>query len=124
MRDCYLVTVWCKCSHRSQHTATRSGQQPWGTQIVGNIGHEIGLFQKQSSLYFQAVGALSFISRNVFFNGPRAAVNVNDGHGGGDEISHNLFVNSCRESGKVAQRQPLPLECRGQSPMGTGVACI
>jgi len=28
----------------------RGGNQPWDTMIVGNIAHEIGLFQKQSSL--------------------------------------------------------------------------
>lgn len=77
----------------------RAGNQPWDTKIVGNLAHEIGLFQKQSSLFFQAIVARSRIKGNVFFNGPRAAVNVNDGHAGGDDVSGNLFVNSCRESG-------------------------
>jgi len=34
----------------------------------------------------------------VFFNGPRAAINFNDAAFGGDEVSRNLFVNTCRES--------------------------
>ena len=43
--------------------------------------------------------AQSVISGNVFFNGPRAGINANDGFGGGDEISHNLVFSTCRESG-------------------------
>ena len=31
--------------------------------------------------------------------GPRAGINVNDGMGGGDEITGNLLANTCRESG-------------------------
>lgn len=77
----------------------RDGMQSWGTRVLGNIAHEIGLFQKQSSFFFQALAARSVIQQNVFFNGPRAAVNFNDGHAGGDDLGHNLFVNSCRESG-------------------------
>ena len=35
----------------------------------------------------------------VFFNGPRAGINANDGFGGGDDISRNLVFSTCRESG-------------------------
>ena len=31
----------------------RAGEQPRGTRVLGNIAHEIGLWQKQSSLWFQ-----------------------------------------------------------------------
>jgi hypothetical protein len=31
----------------------RGGEQPRGTKVVGNIAREIGLWQKQSSLWFQ-----------------------------------------------------------------------
>ena len=47
----------------------------------------------------QAKTAQSVIRGNVFFNGPRAGINANDGFGGGDEISHNLVFSTCRESG-------------------------
>ena len=43
----------------------RGGEQPRGTVVSNNICHDIGLWQKQSSLWFQAVTAqvsLSFIS--------------------------------------------------------------
>ena len=77
----------------------RGGLQPWDTTIEGNLAREIGIFQKQSSFVFFAIAARTRIVANVVFNIPRAAVNANDGHGGGDEIAQNLFVNTCRESG-------------------------
>jgi hypothetical protein len=38
----------------------RSGEQPRGTVVRGNIAHDIGLWQKQSSMWFQAVCAARF----------------------------------------------------------------
>jgi hypothetical protein len=35
----------------------------------------------------------------VLFNQPRAAINFNDGFGGGSEITKNLIYNACRETG-------------------------
>jgi hypothetical protein len=59
-------------------TACRGGAaQPRGTVVEGNICHEIGLWQKQSSLWFQAVTAQTVLKDNIFFNGPRAAFNFN-----------------------------------------------
>jgi len=49
--------------------------------------------------WFQATTAQSLLKGNVHFNGPRAGINVNDGMGGGDEITENLLLNTCRESG-------------------------
>eukprot|EP01112_Ceratiomyxa_fruticulosa_P011058 TRINITY_DN2973_c0_g1_i5.p1 TRINITY_DN2973_c0_g1~~TRINITY_DN2973_c0_g1_i5.p1 ORF type:complete len:905 (+),score=191.36 TRINITY_DN2973_c0_g1_i5:344-3058(+) len=75
-----------------------SGDQPRGTQVLSNIVREIGMFQKQSSAWFQAKSALTYIKNNIFFNGPRAGINFNDGFGGGNEIAENLLFNQCRES--------------------------
>ena len=36
---------------------------------------------------------------NVFFNGPRAGVNFNDGFGGGNIMTRNLLFNYVRETG-------------------------
>jgi hypothetical protein len=58
----------------------------------------VGIIQKQSSFYFQATTAETVISNNVVFNIPRAAINFNDGFGGGNEILNNLLFNTCRES--------------------------
>lgn len=59
----------------------RGGNQPRGSLIKGNICHELGLWQlqKQSSFWFQAVTAQTVLQDNIFFNGPRAAFNFNDG---------------------------------------------
>ena len=37
--------------------------------------------------------------RNIFFNGPRAGVNFNDGFGGESLLDQNILFNTCRESG-------------------------
>jgi hypothetical protein len=44
----------------------RSGNQPWDTRIIGNVGREIGLFQKQSSLFFAAISARTVIRCSIF----------------------------------------------------------
>mmetsp|Transcript_116850 Transcript_116850/g.239049 ORF Transcript_116850/g.239049 Transcript_116850/m.239049 type:complete len:851 (+) Transcript_116850:58-2610(+) len=75
------------------------GNHPRYNRIIGNSVREVGLYEKQSSFYVQAKTAETTISGNVFFNGPRAGINFNDGFGGGDELSHNLVFSTCRESG-------------------------
>jgi len=77
----------------------REGLQPRGNRIVGNLVREIGIFQKQSSMYFQATSAQTYLAGNVHFNGPRAGLNFNDGMGGGDVLEGNLLANCVRESG-------------------------
>eukprot|EP01116_Phalansterium_solitarium_P022687 TRINITY_DN7582_c0_g1_i1.p1 TRINITY_DN7582_c0_g1~~TRINITY_DN7582_c0_g1_i1.p1 ORF type:complete len:924 (-),score=219.53 TRINITY_DN7582_c0_g1_i1:171-2942(-) len=74
------------------------GQQPRFVTMSGNLCHEIGHYEKQSSCWFQAKSCQNNITRNVFFNGPRAMINFNDGFGGGSTISECLVFNSCRES--------------------------
>ena len=69
------------------------GNQPRGTLIEANVCREIGHIQKQSSFYFQAVTAQTTLRRNVVYNIPRAAINFNDGFGGGNDLSDNLFFN-------------------------------
>lgn len=49
-----------------------NGEQPRFTKVVGNFVHELGIYEKQSSLYFQAKSCQNTISGNIFFNGPRA----------------------------------------------------
>ena len=52
----------------------RNGEQPRGTQVIGNLVREIGIWQKQSSMWFQAVTAETHVKGNVHFNGPRAGL--------------------------------------------------
>jgi hypothetical protein len=55
------------------------GNHPRYTTVISNTAREIGLYEKQSSFYIQAKTAQSIIKGNVFFNGPRAGINSNDG---------------------------------------------
>merc|ERR1712048_651355 len=75
------------------------GNHPRFSRILRNTAREVGLYEKQSSFYVQAKTAESTISGNVFFNGPRAGINFNDGFGGGDDVSRNIVFSTCRESG-------------------------
>ena len=56
-----------------------AGDIPQGTTIVGNIMRETGIWEKQSSCFFQAKTAGSTLLRNLCFNLPRAGFNFNDG---------------------------------------------
>ena len=55
-----------------------NGEQPRFTTMTENVCREIGLYQKQSSCFFQAVASQSTVTKNLFYNGPRAMVNFND----------------------------------------------
>lgn len=94
-----------------------SGEQPRGTLIEGNLCHEIGHFEKQSSCWFQAKTALTTLTGNLMFNGPRALINFNDGFGGGNVIEGNLMFNANRETSDHGpfnswDRQPYLTEVR------------
>jgi hypothetical protein len=60
-----------------------AGNQPRGTQVVGNFVHEVGLFTKQNSFYFQSESFGNLIMNNIAFNGPRAGELGMGGDGGG-----------------------------------------
>jgi len=97
------------------------GNHPRYTTVTGNLAREVGHYEKQSSFFVQAKTAESVILGNVFFNGPRAGINANDGFGGGDEIGHNLVFSTCRESGDHGpfnswDRQPFQTTIRTGKP--------
>merc|ERR1711957_840602 len=100
------------------------GEHPIYTTVTGCSAREVGLYEKQSSFYVQARTAQSVIKGNVFFNGPRAGINANDGFGGGDEIAQNLVFSTCRESGDHGpfnswDRQPFLTTVRDGTPSMT-----
>jgi hypothetical protein len=74
------------------------GNQPRGVEIVENLAHEIGIWGKQTGFYYHGLSAQVVLKNNVAFNGPRAGINLNDGFGGGHEISGNLIFNMVRET--------------------------
>jgi hypothetical protein len=52
------------------------GDVPTRNYITRNLAHEFGLYVKQTGFYYQGVSMNATISGNVFFNGPRAGINV------------------------------------------------
>ena len=75
------------------------GEQPWGTLLSGLVAREIALYEKQSSAFFLGRTALSRVEASLFYNGPRAMINVNDHMGGANNFTTSVLFNACRESG-------------------------
>lgn len=86
------------CGERGILQDLRGKGVPVGTTLINNVFSELGVFVKQSGAFYAALAANSTISRNVAFNLPRAAVNINDGAFGGHLIEGNLFFQTVRES--------------------------
>ena len=75
------------------------GAQPRLSRIENNVMSNLGLYQKQSSAWGQNKACQNVIRNNVMFNLPRAAINFNDGLGGGNLVEGNIIFHACRESG-------------------------
>jgi hypothetical protein len=99
--ECVWLGMNCVASlgETVQDDAT-GGEQPWGTVLSGIVAHELALIEKQSSAYFLGRTPLSRVENCLFYNGPRAMININDHLGGGNNFTSSLLFNSCRESGK------------------------
>lgn len=78
-----------------QEDAT-GGEQPFGTLLSGLVVREIALYEKQSSAFFLGRTPLARLEASIFYNMPRAAVNVNDVTGGGNNLTTTLTFNTCR----------------------------
>ena len=76
-----------------------TGIQPRFINISYNFGHEIGIWEKQSTFYFEGKSCQNYVENNIIFNGPRSGMNKNDGFGGRTMIKKNIIFNTCRESG-------------------------
>jgi len=51
-----------------------AGNQPRGTSVLLNLVHEVGLWTKQNSFYFQSESGLNTVMGNIGYNGPRAGI--------------------------------------------------
>lgn len=71
---------------------------PVDTLIVGNVFSNLGVEVKQAGGVYSALSANHTITGNMFFNMPRAGININDGAHGGHRVSNNLFFNLVRET--------------------------
>jgi hypothetical protein len=94
----------------------RHRDYPQGTRILDAWVHDIGLLQKQSSAYFQAVTWCATVDRLIDYNMPRAAINVNDGAGGNLIVADSLLTDAYRESNDHG-----PINSRDGIPYGTSV---
>lgn len=52
----------------------RGGEQPRGTVVRSNIAHDIGIWQKQSSMWFQAITTQTVLHNNIFCKVPPSFV--------------------------------------------------
>jgi hypothetical protein len=78
----------------------RGGAQPIGTLVEGNIISETGVFERHGTMIFSSLSARTVVRRNVMFNSMRAAVNYQDGFGGGHWLHENLIANAGRGRNK------------------------
>merc|ERR1719362_785891 len=97
------------------------GEQPRGTRVLRNFVRDIGLYERQASAFGEFKACESHVEGNIVFNVPRAAININDGFGGGTVIEQNLLFNTCRESGdhgpiNTWDRQPYLSDVRSGTP--------
>jgi len=76
----------------------RDQNVPAGTIVSGNQASELGVYVKQSGFYYHAQSIAATVTKNVFFNIPRAGINVNDGYGGGHLVDQNCAFNTVRET--------------------------
>jgi hypothetical protein len=56
----------------------RGGEQPIGTLVEGNIVREVGIYERQGTMWNQALSAQTTLKSNIFFNCDRASLNIND----------------------------------------------
>ena len=79
---------------------------PNGNNFLRNSAIDVGVFGKQTSAYAHMLSANATVADNVFLNGPRASININDGFGGGSSIVGNVAANaSCSAAKEQAIRQ-------------------
>jgi hypothetical protein len=69
------VVAYGEIDWESGDAATGPGY-PSGLRIERNLMHEIGIWGKQVSCFFQGISGNNRFVDNVCFNGPRALVNV------------------------------------------------
>ena len=76
-----------------------NGEHPYNNTIDTCFFRELGVYAKHSGAYAEFVAAAVTIKNSIAFNGPRAAIALNDAMGGGIDIHDNLLFEMVRESG-------------------------
>lgn len=75
------------------------GNQPIGILVNGTMVRDCGVYQKQSAAVFIGNAGGVTVRNSVFFNLPRAGINVNDGAIGGHLFTRLVLFNTVRETG-------------------------
>jgi hypothetical protein len=83
---------------RSDGYNASNGDQPRGTSVERMWCAYVGLYEKQSSCYYQGLAPLNSLTDSVMYQSSRALVNFEDYIGGGSLMHHNLLFQSCTES--------------------------
>ena len=76
---------------------------PRDTLIESNHFHGLGVWGKQSAALFQALSCRTNFTGNVAYNGPRAAININDGYCGGTTSRRMYYSTGCARRRITAQ---------------------
>lgn len=71
---------------------------PAGITIASCFFEGIGVYGKQTSALFVSLAENVTIDGSVLFSGPRAGININDGHGGNHAITNNVLFDWVRET--------------------------
>ena len=98
------------------------GMHPIGTHVDKCVFREIGVYGKQVSGFASALSERTTVQRSIFFNGPRAGINWNDGFGGGNLVQQNLMFNWVRETsdhGNFNSWDRLPFITSATDPSGS-----
>ena len=92
------ATGWLNLAEDSDPTDQTAGRFPSDNVIEANHVHNIGIYGKQVACYHQTIACHNVLRGNVCYDGPRAAINFNDGMGGGNTVEGNLIFNMVRET--------------------------
>ena len=78
------------------------GEHPEGTTVQSSVFREIGVYGKQVSAFASALAFRTTINGSIFFNGPRAGINWNDGSECSAAVLHLSFGCLTAASPKIA----------------------
>ena len=87
------------------------GEHPYNNTVSNCFAREIGVFAKHSGFYAEFVAGAVNLKKNIAFNGPRAAIALNDGMGGGSNIEQNLLFEMVRETADHGPVSPKTSDC-------------
>jgi hypothetical protein len=83
------------------YNASLEWTQPRDTQIVSNLMHDVGKYNKGSGGVYSTLAWRTVVQGCVIVTTPRSGVNFNDGFAGGHVFAYNLMINTAQETQDV-----------------------